>query len=139
MPEEPDASLSSAGTGTQSPSPNLRRLVKRIIAIVLASLVLWFIVKTWTVVRAPVIPQVSPLVVNDVSQLNPIRVSEVITPTTTAEIVEAVRRHTEPISIGGARHSMGGQTATDSALFVDMRQFNRIVSFAPVEKIINVH
>ena len=138
MPEEPDASLSSAGTGTQSPSPNLRRLVKRIIAIVLASLVLWFIVKTWTVIRAPVIPQVSPLVVNDVSQLNPIRVSEIITPTTTAEIVEAVRRHSGPISIGGARHSMGGQTATAGALFIDMQQFNRILAFSPADKTITV-
>jgi FAD/FMN-containing dehydrogenase len=99
---------------------------------------LWFIIKTWSVVRAPVVPHAPPLVINDVSQLNPIHVAEVITPTTTAEIVEAVRRHTGPISIGGARHSMGGQTATDGALFIDMRQFDRILSFAPAEKTITV-
>jgi FAD/FMN-containing dehydrogenase len=128
----------TAGSGTQPPSRNVRRLVKRFLALGLASLALWFIVKTWTVVRAPVGSQVSPLVINDVSQLNPIHVSEVITPMTTAEIVEAVQRHSGPISIGGARHSMGGQTATEGALFIDMRQFNRILDFSPADKTITV-
>jgi FAD/FMN-containing dehydrogenase len=90
------------------------------------------------VVRAPVVPQVSPLVINDVSQLNPIHVSEVITPTTTTEIVEAVKRHSGPISIGGTRHSMGGQTATEGALFIDMRQFNRVLAFSRADKTITV-
>ncbi|HBB97104.1 MAG TPA: FAD-binding protein [Blastocatellia bacterium] len=127
-------------TENQTPPRRRRRLrlLTRIVAIAVTAFALWFIAKTWSVVRAPVIPQAPPLVINDVSQLNPIHVAEVITPTTTAEIVEAVRRHTGPISIGGARHSMGGQTATDGALFIDMRQFDRILSFAPAEKTITV-
>ena len=103
------------------PPRNLRRLVKRIVATVLTILALWFIVTIWSVVRTPVVPQAPPLVINDVSQLNPIHVNEIITPTTTAEIVEAVRRHPGPVAIGGARHSMGGQIATEGALFIDMR------------------
>jgi len=115
-----------------------RRVLTRIVAIAVTAFALWFIVKTWRVVRAPVVLQGSPLIINDVSQLNPIRVNEIITPTTTTEIVEAVKRHPGPISIGGARHSMGGQIATNDALFIDMRQFNRVVSFAPAEKTITV-
>jgi FAD/FMN-containing dehydrogenase len=105
---------------------------------VLVILALWFIVMIWSVVRAPVVQQVSPLVINDVNRLNPIHVNEVITPTTTTEIVEAVRRHPGPIAIGGARHSMGGQIATNGALFIDMRQFDRILDFSPADKTITV-
>ena len=93
---------------------------------------------TCSVIRAPVEPPASPLVVNDVSQLNPIEVSAIITPTTTAEIADAVRRHGGPISIGGARHSMGGQIATTGALHIDMRGFNRILEFLPAAKTITV-
>jgi FAD/FMN-containing dehydrogenase len=93
---------------------------------------------SWSVMRAPVVKQESPLVINDVTQLNRIQVNEVITPTTTAEIVEAVKKHAGPIAIGGARHSMGGQIATAGALFIDMRQFNRILNFSPGDKTITV-
>ena len=49
------------------------------------------------------------VIVNDVSQLNPIHVNEVIAPTSVDEIVALVKRHDGPISIGGGRYSMGGQ------------------------------
>lgn len=87
--------------------------------------------------RAPVFTP-EPLVINDVSQLNPIHVEQVISPTTTAEIVDAIRRHPGAISIGGARHSMGGQIATRGALFIDMRDFNQILDFSPAAKTITV-
>lgn len=77
-------------------------------------------------------------IVNDVTQLNPIPVAEVVVPTTTAEIVAAVRRHGGPISIGGGRFSMGGQTATRGALQLDMRRFNRVLAFAPAARTITV-
>jgi FAD/FMN-containing dehydrogenase len=115
-----------------------RKLLTRIVAVALAAFALWFAIETWNVVRTPRIPPSPPLVINDVSQLNPIRVAEVITPTTTEEIVDAIKKHDGPISIGGARHSMGGQTVTRDALFIDMRQFNRILNFAPAEKTITV-
>src|SRR5258705_1744688 len=114
------------------------RLLLRITALALVSFLIWFVAMTWSVVRAHLIKKGSPLVVNDVSQLNPIQVNEVISPTSTAEIVDAVKRHSGPISIGGARHSMGGQIATAGALFIDMRQFNRILNFSPADKTITV-
>jgi FAD/FMN-containing dehydrogenase len=92
----------------------------------------------WPIVRAPIEPPAPPLTVNDVSQLNPIQVSAVITPTTTLEIIDAVRDHAGPISIGGARHSMGGQIATEGALHIDMRQFNKIRVFSPAARTITV-
>ena len=87
-----------------------------------------------TTVRRPAPP---PLV-NDVTQLNPIVVGEITTPTTIEEVVAAVRSHTGPISIGGGRYSMGGQTATGGALQIDMRKMNRIVAFTPAKKLITV-
>jgi FAD/FMN-containing dehydrogenase len=90
------------------------------------------------ITRAPVARQTTPTIVDDVSQINPIAVSEVITPTTTREIVDAVRRHPGPIAIGGSRHSMGGQIATAGALHMDMRRFDRVLAFDPVRRRITV-
>lgn len=66
-------------------------------------------------------------VVNDITGLNPIDVARVIRPTTNEEIRAAVRANNGPISIGGGRYSMGGQTATEHALQIDMRDFNKIL------------
>jgi len=77
-------------------------------------------------------------VVNDVTQLNPISVSAIIAPTTTVEIVEAINKRTGPICIGGGRYSMGGQTATEQALQIDMRSFDSILVFSPSAKEITV-
>src|SRR4030095_16942800 len=82
--------------------------------------------------------QSAKLVVNDVSQLNPIAVSAIITPTTSAEIVDAVRHHDGAISIGGARHSMGGQIAAAKSLHIDMRHFNSVLAFSPESTTITV-
>lgn len=78
------------------------------------------------------------VIVNDLTQLNPIRVREVITPTSIDEIVEAVRRHPGPISIGGGRYSQGGQTATENTLQIDMRRFDKVVDFSKEKKEITV-
>jgi hypothetical protein len=137
MADTSDASPTPVQPAPPMPRRNVRRLL-RILALVFVVLLLWFSAKIWTVVRAPVAQQISPLLINDVSQLNPIHVNEVITPTTTTEIIEAVRKHAGPISIGGARHSMGGQIATGGALFIDMRNFNRILDFSPTDKTITV-
>lgn len=98
----------------------------------LAAVCLWF------VIRSPVERAGSLLLVRDVTQLNPILVSEIITPTTIEEIIQAVKSHTGPISVGGARHSMGGQIATAGALHIDMRRFDRILDFSPADKTITV-
>ncbi|TGK10738.1 FAD-binding oxidoreductase [Leptospira kmetyi] len=79
-----------------------------------------------------------PTIVNDVTQINPIPVNRVVTPTTLDEIQDLVKNHDGPISIGGGRFSMGGQIATENALFIDTRGFDKILSFDPKAKLITV-
>ncbi|GAL84271.1 FAD binding domain protein [Sporocytophaga myxococcoides] len=77
-------------------------------------------------------------VVNDITQLNPIKVNAIISPTSTAEIMVAVKNHNGPVSIGGGRYSMGGQTAVEQALHIDMRGFDSIICFSKEKKEITV-
>ena len=83
-------------------------------------------------------PAPADAIVNDVSQLNPIHVREILVPTSVAQVIAAVRSHDGPISIGGGRFSMGGQTATDGALQLDMRHLDRIVRLSKETKEITV-
>lgn len=80
----------------------------------------------------------TPHIVNDVTQLNPIPVWAIATPTTIPEVQDAIRRTTGPISIGGGHFSMGGQTASPGSLHLDMRKLNQIITFSPVLKTIRV-
>lgn len=70
-------------------------------------------------------------IVNDVTQLNPILVEKVVTPLSSYAIQKAIRSTTGKISIGGGRFSQGGQTARENSLHLDMRKFNKVVSFSP--------
>jgi FAD/FMN-containing dehydrogenase len=70
-------------------------------------------------------------VVNDITQLNPVRVDRVVTPKSIDDIVTAIRTSTGPISIGGGHFSMGGQTAKEGSLHLDMRQYDKVVAFSP--------
>jgi FAD/FMN-containing dehydrogenase len=76
--------------------------------------------------------------VNDVTGLNPVRVMAIVAPTSVEDVQEALRRTTGPVSIGGGRFSMGGQTASPGSLHFDMRSMNHIVSFSPGDKTIRV-
>ncbi len=76
--------------------------------------------------------------VNDVTRLNPVTVEAVVTPTSIEEIGRIVRAHDGPISIGGARHSQGGQTACAGCLFVDMRHFNRVLDVDAEHRLVTV-
>ncbi|HMC99515.1 MAG TPA: FAD-binding protein, partial [Ferruginibacter sp.] len=77
-------------------------------------------------------------VVNDVTQLNPVIVSLVATPATIDELQTIIKNADRPISIGGGRFSMGGQTASTESLHIDMRQLNKVVEFSAENKIIKV-
>ena len=77
-------------------------------------------------------------VINDVTGLNPVTVWAVVTPTTVEQVQDALRRSTGPVSIGGGRFSMGGQTASPGSLHLDMRGLNQVVHFSPVERRIRV-
>lgn len=106
--------------------------------LILTLIILGLGVRVRQVIQVPGEPPEPSLIVNDVSQLNPIRVHTIIEPTTTEEIVVALRDHRGPITIGGARHSMGGQIATEGALHIDMRQFDAIRNFSAAGKTITV-
>jgi len=77
-------------------------------------------------------------IINDITQLNPIRVDKVIRPTSTEAIIVAIKSTTGPISIGGGRYSMGGQTAMESSLHLDMRSYNKIIAFSEDRREITV-
>lgn len=77
-------------------------------------------------------------VVNDITQLNPIKVKAIVAPSSTKALIDLVKKHQGAISIGGGRFSMGGQTATENAIQIDMRKFNRIVGFSKEKKEITV-
>src|SRR6476469_7310956 len=87
----------------------------------------------------PDVPAMSTgVIVNDVTRLNPVRVWAVATPTSTDEVVEAIRRSDGPISVGGGHFSMGGQTASPDSLHLDMRRMNSVLRFDPMARTIRV-
>ena len=77
-------------------------------------------------------------VVNDITELNPIPMARVVAPRSVDEIITAIKSSSGPISIGGGRFSMGGQTAIDNGLQLDMRDYDQVVSFRPDEREITV-
>ena len=77
-------------------------------------------------------------IINDVTGLNPVPVWAVAVPTSVEEVRDAIRRSTGPISIGGGRFSMGGQTASSGSLHMDMRKLNQVISFSPLHRTIRV-
>jgi FAD/FMN-containing dehydrogenase len=93
--------------------------------------------------RAPALP-VAPMPdssarVVEVTGLYPVTMARVVTPHTVEEIARAVAAAPGPISIGGGRYSMGGQTATPEGLQLDLRQFRGVVAFDSAARTITVH
>jgi FAD/FMN-containing dehydrogenase len=76
--------------------------------------------------------------INDVTAINPIHVGKEIQPQTIEEIIEAVKNSDGPISIGGGRFSMGGQTGYENSLHIDMRKFNKILDLDTINKQVTV-
>jgi len=66
-------------------------------------------------------------IINDVTTLNPTKVHGIIYPQSVEEIQDIVKRY-DNISIGGGHFSMGGQTAEQNSIHIDMREYNKIVS-----------
>lgn len=85
-----------------------------------------------------VIGPVSGPVVTDFTHLYRIEVDREIAPTSEAQIADAIRTTSGPLSIGGGRFSMGGQTATEGALHIDMRRYNRIIQLDTAAKTVTV-
>ena len=81
---------------------------------------------------------VNPLIVNDVSGLNPVEVAAVFAPGSVEQLQRVVSSTDGPLSIGGGRFSMGGQIATHDSLHIDMRGLNRILRIDPEARVICV-
>ena len=77
-------------------------------------------------------------VINDVTQINPILVDEVKTPTSIEEVQNILKTTTGKVSIGGGRYSMGGQTATEHAIQIDMRKMNKVLNLDEKNKQVTV-
>jgi FAD/FMN-containing dehydrogenase len=76
--------------------------------------------------------------VNDVTGLNQTLVASIATPSTYEEVQNLVRSSTNPISIGGVRYSMGGQTSYPNSLNLDMTALDKILSIDTEKKIVIV-
>jgi FAD/FMN-containing dehydrogenase/uncharacterized membrane protein YhaH (DUF805 family) len=89
-------------------------------------------------VKLPLLDGDGRAIVNDVTALNPVRVAAIVVPESVNAVQEAIRRSTGPVSVGGGHFSMGGQTASEGSLHLDMRRLNQILEFSPTEKIVRV-
>ena len=72
-------------------------------------------------------PSVERNIVNDVTQINPIDVAQIVYPRSVGEVQSVVRNSHSPIAIGGGHYSMGGQTACEGCVSLDMRHMDRIL------------
>jgi FAD/FMN-containing dehydrogenase len=79
-----------------------------------------------------------PTLINDITQMNPTYVGRVVEPTSTEEVVNALRTSSGPVSIGGGRFSQGGQVSYPDSLHLDMRKLNRVVKLDVEHKRITV-
>src|SRR5688572_21597401 len=111
---------------TRSVAWHLKRMAQFFAALVTA-IILGLAILFLIVSAPPERPLQQTGIVNDVTGLNPISVDRVCTPETVEEVMSLVKNCTTRISIGGARHSMGGHVATDSALHLDMRSFDDVL------------
>src|SRR5436190_1826964 len=89
-------------------------------------------------VKLPLLDGDGRAIVNDVTALNPVRVAAIVVPESVDAVREAIRRSSGPISVGGGHFSMGGQTASEGSLHLDMRRLNQMLEVGPTEKTVRV-
>lgn len=88
--------------------------------------------------NTPVTVSEDPLLIRDVTQLNPQRVRQVLVPTSEQQIQQALQANRGPVSIGGGRFSQGGHTAQPDGIQLDLRKFNQVLQFDAAQKQIRV-
>lgn len=77
-------------------------------------------------------------IIDDVTRLNPVLVAKIERPTSAEEVGDILKNAQGPVSVGGGRFSMGGQTASPHSLHIDMRQMNKVLEFSAADKLIKV-
>lgn len=76
--------------------------------------------------------------INDVTQINPICVANIMRPSSTHDLSDIVKNSTGPISIGGGKYSMGGQTGYENSLHIDMRGMDSIIRIDTLNREITI-
>ena len=120
----------------------MARLGKRLGLVIVGLLAFGAIVSAISCWRTPAVtvgarPD-STVRIDEVTRLHPVTMSRVVTPRTVEDIVTAVKATSGPISIGGGRYSMGGQTATPDGTQLDMRQFRGVVALDTAARTVTV-
>jgi SAM-dependent methyltransferase len=78
---------------------------------------------------------------DDVTQINKTPINSIVFPINKEEIRKYIlkaQKQNIPVSICGARHSMGAQTLSEGGIQLDMCRMNRVLEFNPQEKTITV-
>ena len=101
----------------------------KIVGIALAAYIVVVALAVWIAGDGDYDSRLHETIVNDITQLNPVPMAQVITPHSVDDIAAALQGSSGPVSIGGGRFSMGGQTAIDNGLQLDMREFDDVVAF----------
>jgi FAD/FMN-containing dehydrogenase len=142
----PAASPAPVGESAPSRSATVRRRIRRIargVALGAAALAAFGVgVSVLGVVLLPrtdvAVRRDSAVVVREITGLYPVTVARVLEPHDVQAIAAAVRASRGPVSIGGGRYSMGGQTAAPGGLQVDMRAYHGVVSLDTARRVVVV-
>jgi len=140
------ATESSVATARESGWRRVRRRLARALRlaarVLLALLVFGALVSVVSLWRAPAVAVASRgddgVRIDEVTRLYPVTVARVVTPHTAEEIARAVTTWPGPISVGGGRYSMGGQTATPGGLQLDLRELRGVLAFDAAGRTITV-
>lgn len=77
-------------------------------------------------------------VIREVTGLYPVKVDEVYTPGSVEQLQHILKTSDKPVSIGGGRFSMGGQTAHPESMHIDMRGLDKVLELDPQHRTIRV-
>src|SRR4051812_19435749 len=109
-----------------------RRILFGIVKGILSVVVFGIVVSLTAYSRTPSVsvPSTSDssVQINEVTRLYPVTMERVVTPHSVEDLANAVRASTGPVSIGGGRYSMGGQTAVPDGVQIDMRSYHGVIS-----------
>ncbi|MEK3800747.1 FAD-binding oxidoreductase [Peribacillus sp. FSL H8-0477] len=85
--------------------------------------------------------KLSSPIVEDKGRLLPVALKSITSGTTDQELQQLVKKagkNDDKLSIAGMQHSQGGQTLYPDAVMIDMKPYNKILSFNPDQKTITV-
>jgi FAD/FMN-containing dehydrogenase len=148
--QNPSKAGASPAKSNDTPEPGtsprrrgrIPRTLRFIGSVILTVLVFGAVVSLTSYCRTPsvsvgALPD-SSVRITEVTRLYPVTMERVVTPRTTEDIANAVKSSPGPVSIGGGRYSMGGQTATPDGLQIDMRDYHGVLSLDSAAKVVVV-